>query len=125
MKVLPQNRLRIVCPSAIAVNDWIERKASEQYQNFWLVDKNGYDNCKVNDDTNPSMNKLLLTCNTPNKINFLKFEFHPRFNLKEPFFVPGRHYYFIGKGKNRWQEKEENRMRKNVNTSELYMRLER
>lgn len=97
MKVLPQNRLRIVCPSAIAVNDWIERKAGEQYQNFWLVDKNGYDNCKVNDDTNPTMNKLLMTCNTPDKIKFHTFEFHPRFNDHEPLFVPGRHYYFIGK----------------------------
>ncbi|XP_028408504.1 uncharacterized protein LOC114531060, partial [Dendronephthya gigantea] len=32
------------------------------------------------------------------KITYKTFEFHPRFNLLEPSFVPGRHYYFIGTG---------------------------
>jgi hypothetical protein len=97
MKVLPQNKLRIVCPSAITINDWIGRNNRDRYQNFWLVDKNGYDNCKVNDDTNPSMNKLIMTCNSPKNIIMKTFQFHPRFNQQEPRFVPGRHYYFIGK----------------------------
>ena len=99
MKVLPQQRLRIVCPSDVTINDWLEtRGLPKKYQNLWLVDKNGYDNCKVNDDTNPSMNKLLLTCNSPQKILYKTFQFHPRFNMmSEPRFVPGRHYYFIGK----------------------------
>ncbi|CAB3976973.1 ephrin-B2a-like isoform X1 [Paramuricea clavata] len=98
MKVLPQNKLRIVCPSSITINDWIGRYNRDRYQNFWLVDKNGYDNCKVNDDTNPSMNKLIMTCNSPKNVIIKTFQFHPRFSQQEPRFVPGRHYYFIATG---------------------------
>jgi hypothetical protein len=107
MKVLPHNKLRIVCPSDVAINDWIGQHARLKFQNLWLVDKIGYDNCKVNDDTNPSMNKLMMNCNSPRTVKYKTFQFHPRFNLQEPRFVPGRHYYFIGK-QNRSQPKRTN-----------------
>lgn len=97
MKVLPHQQVRIVCPSSAAINDWVGQRISKRFQNFYLVDKNGYDNCKVNDDVNPSENKLLLLCDDFKQVRYRTFKFYPGSNLNEPRFIPGRHYYFIGK----------------------------
>ena len=96
MKVLPRNGVTIVCPNDMAVNDWRKFQIPDRmYENMWMVDKHGYDNCMVNDKVNPTMNKIILLCDVPEKIKYKTFELHNYFNTEEPMFAPGHHYYFI------------------------------
>ena len=98
MKVLPHNGVNIVCPNDMAVNDWLGNQLPDRmYENMWMVDKHGYDNCMVNDKTNPTMNKQILRCDDPNIIKYKTFELYNEYSTEEPMFAPGHHYYFICK----------------------------
>lgn len=96
MKVVPRNGVNIVCPNEMTVNDWLGSQLPERlYENMWLVDKHGYDNCMVNEKGDPKFNKRILLCDDPKKIKYKTFQLHNRFNTEEPMFAPGYHYYFI------------------------------
>ena len=94
MKVLPYNAINIVCPNKFTVNDWLGSQFPDSmYENMWLVDKSGFDNCMVN----PKVDKKILDCRTPDDVKFTIFRFHNSYNTEEPKFAPGHHYYFICK----------------------------
>ena len=98
MKVLPYNGVNIVCPNNFAVNDWLGYQFPDHnYENMWMVDKHGYDNCMVNDKGDPKINKRILVCDNPFKLKYKLFRFHHKYNTEEPMFAPGHHYYFICK----------------------------
>ena len=92
--------MNVVCPNQVTINNWMTDAGISSptlMENMWLVDKQGYDKCIVNEEGDPKTNKQILMCDNPRKIKFKPFVFHPRFNMDEPRFAPGHHYYFICK----------------------------
>ena len=90
--------MNIVCPNHVTVNNWLDNAGLSSptlQENMWLVDKDGYEKCKVNGD--PKFNKLVLLCNEPRKLKYRAFLFNPRINSEEPKFATGQHYYFLCK----------------------------
>ena len=92
--------MNVVCPNYVTVNSWLKEGGLSVSnptlnENMWLVDKQGYDKCAVNEKGDPNFNKLFLLCNKPQGIKYKSLIFDENFNDVEPKFSPGQHYYFI------------------------------
>ena len=100
IQVVPDSGMNVVCPNYVTVNSWLKEGGLSVsnptlYENMWLVDKQGYDKCAVNEKGDPNFNKLFLLCNKPQGIEYKSLIFDENFNDVEPKFSPGQHYYFI------------------------------
>ena len=100
VQVVPKSGMNVVCPNYVTVNSWLKEGGLSVSnptlnENMWLVDKQGYDKCAVNETGDPKFNKLFMVCNKPQEITYKSFIFEKGFNTDEPKFTPGHHYYFI------------------------------
>lgn len=93
--VNPLSRVFFICPNTVTILTRLKTsQSSPQYENLWLVGKQGFEGCEVN----KSIDKKLIDCNNP--LNLLYYEvIFKRYSavMSAPVFEPGREYYFIGK----------------------------
>ncbi|KEQ13430.1 hypothetical protein GZ77_13700 [Endozoicomonas montiporae] len=84
-----------VCSNIGMVLTYQTVQPEKNYENFFLVDKHGYDHCRVN--TSQAENRLLLKCDRPMGLKFKYIYFSPYSALPNinPVFKKGNTYYFI------------------------------
>lgn len=91
--VNPLSRVFFICPNTVTILTRLKTsQSSPQYENLWLVGKQGFEGCEVN----KSIDKKLIDCNNP--LNLLYYEvIFKRYSavMSAPVFEPGREYYFI------------------------------
>ena len=91
------SKVIFVCPNiATVVSIQQEGTAKERmYENLWLVDRESYEQCRVNID-NPN-NRQLLRCTDPLKLKYYTVVFQKySASVWGPEYKPGKEYYFIG-----------------------------
>ena len=93
--VYPQSILYFVCPNTATIVTRIRSNGnvSPQYENLWLVNKQGYERCEVD----PSVDKKVMVCNDPHSLVYHRVIFMKYSAGSEPVFQPGKDYYFIGR----------------------------
>ena len=92
--VLPMSRLFFVCPNTVTIVTRLQSSyASPQYENLWLVSKQGFERCEVN----KSIDRKLINCDKPLVLSYYEVIFK-RFSADSsaPLFEPENDYYFIG-----------------------------
>ena len=92
--VLPMSRLFFVCPNTVTIVTRLQSSYSRpQYENLWLVSKQGFERCEVN----KSIDRNLKNCDKPLVLHYYEVIFK-RFSAdtSAPTFQPGKDYYFIG-----------------------------
>ena len=62
------------------------------YQNFWIVSRESYERCNASQGS-----RLLLKCNEPLRLKYLRLVFQEYSAVNDPVYIPGEEYYFIGK----------------------------
>ena len=93
-KVMPFDKLSLICPNTVEYP--IKRRDSysrdELYENIFMVDKRGYDNC------NATGGFKILLCDNPMACRHTTLVFKQvSASAEDPEFHPGREYYFISK----------------------------
>lgn len=93
-KVMAFDKLSIICPNLVEYP--IKRDSSyskdQLYQNVFLVDKKGYNNC------NATGGHSILSCEDPVKYSHATIVFQPTTaDINDPKYEQGEEYYFISK----------------------------
>lgn len=88
------DKLSIICPNLVEYP--IKRDSSyskdQLYQNVFLVDQKGYDNC------NATGGHSILSCEDPVKYSHATIVFQPTTaDINDPKYEQGKEYYFISK----------------------------
>ena len=106
MNVLPNSKIRVICPSTVTIRDTVQssRPKHELYENLWMVfDSQSFETC----DTNASNagqppqqeSKLLILCDKPLELKYLTVVFQEFSAAPGGLeFKPGKEYYFLGNG---------------------------
>ena len=88
------DQLSIICPTLV---DYPVKRTTTYlkdllYENVYMVDKKGYDNC------NATGGLSVLSCNDPVGHTYYRVVFQPHtVNPNDPKFEKGKEYYFISK----------------------------
>ena len=88
-------KLIFVCPNTATT---VTRLASSSllrplYENLWLVSRQSYERCEVNNATDSQ----LILCDNPFNLKYYTVIFKKYSASVDPIFEPGKDYYFIGK----------------------------
>lgn len=93
-KVMAFDKLSIICPNLVEYPIIRNTSFSKDllYQNVYMVDENGYDNC------NATGGLSILICDDPTKYSHATIVFQPSTaDINDPKFEQGKVYYFISK----------------------------
>lgn len=91
-KVMAFDKLSIICPNLVEYPIIRNTSFSKDllYQNVYMVDENGYDNC------NATGGLSILICDDPTKYSHATIVFQPSTaDINDPKFEQGKVYYFI------------------------------
>ena len=89
------SKLIFVCPNTATT---VTKLASSNvlrplYENLWLVSRQSYERCEVNQTTDSE----LILCDNPFNLKYYTVIFKKYSASIDPKFEPGKDYYFVGK----------------------------
>lgn len=89
------SKLIFVCPNTATT---VIKLASSNvlrplYENLWLVSRQSYERCEVNQTTDSE----LILCDKPFNLKYYTVIFKKYSASIDPKFEPGKDYYFVGK----------------------------
>ncbi|KAK3726893.1 hypothetical protein QZH41_016692, partial [Actinostola sp. cb2023] len=96
INVMMMSKMNIICPNVATNFVNLDNPVQKEhlFENFWFVDKESFESCKVNRTITD--NQILLKCDEPVKLKYRELTLKPLSPVKgDPEFQYGKEYYFI------------------------------